>query len=137
MARKKRSSRIIEKAEKRLSGIASIDPHLDLGNGLTIASYRQRINQTRQNLADYNMRLSQADGAQNKVEESERELSRLSEQMLLGVALRYGRDSNEYEVAGGKPRRRKKLTNQTEASASELELKLDSQLVNGNQPVVN
>lgn len=135
MARKKRSSRIIDKAERRLAGIASIDPHLDLGNGTTIASYQKLINQTRQSLVDYNTRLSQADAAQNKVEESERELSRLSEQMLLGVAVKYGRDSTEYEMAGGKPRRRKKVSQQSEPSKSELKAKSNSQLVNGNQPV--
>lgn len=135
MARKKRSSRIIDKAEKRLAGIVSIDPNFDLGNGTTVDSYRKLINQTRQSLVNYNTQLSQADAAQNQVEESERELSRFSEQMLLGVAVKYGRDSTEYEMAGGKPRRRKKVSQQAKASKSELTAKLNSQLVNGKQPV--
>ncbi len=37
MAFKKRSSTVIENAQTRLASLSSIDPALDLGNGLTAA----------------------------------------------------------------------------------------------------
>ena len=35
------------------------------------------------------------------MEETEKELKQATEKMLLGVAIEYGKDSPEYEVAGG------------------------------------
>lgn len=101
MAYKKKSSVIIEKARRRVSGIESISPTLDLGNGLTCVAYNTKINQSAAALDTYNTLLSQADAALSTFEAIEEELSALSERMLAGVAVRYGFDSIEYEKAGG------------------------------------
>ncbi|MFS0516651.1 hypothetical protein ACEYW6_18310, partial [Nostoc sp. UIC 10607] len=36
MARRKRTSQVLEKAARRAAGINSIDPNLNVGNGLTL-----------------------------------------------------------------------------------------------------
>ncbi|NJL40673.1 MAG: hypothetical protein HC840_28945 [Leptolyngbyaceae cyanobacterium RM2_2_4] len=46
------------------------------------------------------MTLSAIDAARSKVEEVERSLRSLSERMLLGVAVKYGKSSYEYTMAG-------------------------------------
>jgi len=53
MARRKRSSKAIEKAERRAAGLASIDPALDLGHGLTLGAYRVTIDETQGKLEAY------------------------------------------------------------------------------------
>ena len=55
----------------------------------------------RDKLNEYNTLLSDADSALNQLEALESTISDLSDRMLKGVASRYGRDSDEYEKAGG------------------------------------
>lgn len=101
MAFKKRSSPLIESAQTRLASLSSIDPALDLGSDLTAAAYKSAIQDTQAKLDAYNALLSQADEAANTLNAAEKELGSLSERMLAGVAVKFGKDSNEYEMAGG------------------------------------
>ncbi|BDI17453.1 hypothetical protein ANSO36C_32550 [Nostoc cf. commune SO-36] len=41
------------------------------------------------------------DSSRTEIEEMEKHLSQLSEKMLMVVAIKYGKDSREYEMAGG------------------------------------
>ncbi|BAY13759.1 hypothetical protein NIES2098_69560 [Calothrix sp. NIES-2098] len=45
--------------------------------------------------------LSVVDSSKDKIEELEKQLSQLCEKMLTVVAIKYGKDSREYEMAGG------------------------------------
>lgn len=101
MARKKRGSKTYDKALIRKAALVSIDPALDLGNGLTIAAYDAKITATKATMDSYNTVLSQADEKQNLFTDSEKELRNWNERMLSAVAGKYGKDSNEYEKAGG------------------------------------
>jgi hypothetical protein len=101
MARKKRSSRIIERAQRRLSSIQSINPQLALDGAISTKDYAKHIDELRQKLNAYNTALSTVDDLYNQFTDGERQLADYSEKMLLGVAVRYGKDSNEYEMAGG------------------------------------
>ena len=70
-------------------------------------------------MTDYNKGLSNVDALQNRVNESEQRLAELSEQMLLGVAAKYGKNSSEYEMAGGvKKSDRKKPKRKLSTAAS-------------------
>jgi hypothetical protein len=104
MARKKRSSLVLNKAVRRASGMNSIDPNLDVGNGLTLSAFSTLIErmQTRENA--YNSALSNLDKLYREMLETERELADMAEHMLLGVATRYGKSSIEYGMAGGVPK---------------------------------
>lgn len=102
MAKAKRKSATVEQAMKRLAGLEAISPTLNLGNGLTVASYSAAVSAAITKLDAYNTLLSNADSAQNDLAAQEKTLRQLSERMLEAVGAVYGHDSNEYEKAGGK-----------------------------------
>jgi hypothetical protein len=108
MPRPKRNSQIIEKAQRRLEALQSIEPDLDFGNNLSITIYAEQIEQTRRAIAHYNTLLSTVDEAQAVVEALEKQVSTLSTRLLKNVGARYGEDSLEYMKAGGKIRRSRK-----------------------------
>lgn len=111
MARKKKTSKTIDDANVRLSSIKSIAENLDLGNGVTAVGYENLINEVKTLLDDYNTTLSTVDAKANLYEAKEKELRDLHERVLISVAAKYGKDSNEYEKAGGvKKSERKKPT---------------------------
>ncbi len=101
MSRQKRSSAALDKAERRVAGLRSIDTQLDLGNSLTLDSFTTAVDKARSKLETYNTLLSTVDAAYNELLEAEKSLGSLTEHMLLGVASKYGKDSHEYEMAGG------------------------------------
>jgi hypothetical protein len=101
MGRRKRNSKVLEQAHERLSGLKSIDPNLDLGNGLTVSAHEQAVNSLRAKLDSYNQKLSDLDEELLSLETDEAKLNDLNGRMLAGVGARYGRNSAEYEKAGG------------------------------------
>lgn len=108
MPRQKRGSKVLEKADKRSAAMMSIATDLDLGNNLTLVGYVEQIALLREGLTVYNATLSNIDQYHNDVMDLEQKVSDLSEQMLLGVAVKYGKNSNEYEMAGGIRKRDRK-----------------------------
>lgn len=101
MARRKRTSSAIDKAKLRINSMKSIDAALDLGSGLTVASYKTQIDSTQAALDLYNQTLSSIDDLLNDVVAKEKVLATLNERMLTGVATKFGKDSSQYEQAGG------------------------------------
>ena len=117
MAFKKSASPAIEVAQARLAALKSMDPKPDLGGDLTIANYQAATQAVQAKLEAYHTLLSQADDAANVLREAEKELNALNVRVLLGVASKYGKNSSQYEVAGGtrlseikRPPRKPKLT---------------------------
>ena len=115
MAFKKKTSSKVDEARKRLAGLISVDPELDLGKGLTIEVFKEKIQEVEQSLDNYNTKLSEADEAKNIFSSKEKELNSIARRMLAGVGVKFGYDSDEYEKAGGtrtserkKPNRQKK-----------------------------
>jgi hypothetical protein len=108
MARRKRTSQILEKAVRRLAGLSSIAPNLDLGDGLTLASFSTLIEAMRIRQNGYNSALSNLDRLYREMLDTERELADMAEHMLLGVATRYGKSSVEYGMAGGVPKNQRR-----------------------------
>ena len=101
MAYKRRSSQVIADAQQRSTNLKAIDPNLDLGGGLTVAAFDNEIAEVQITLDQYNTLLAQADAVLNKLNDLEKNLGTLSGRMLAGVGVRYGKDSSEYEMAGG------------------------------------
>jgi hypothetical protein len=101
MPRRKRTSRTLEKAELRLAGLKAVDPTLDFGDNRTITQLTTQINQLRSKLDAYNTALAVIDSCKTEIEALEKRLGDLSDRMLIGVAFKYGKDSREYEMAGG------------------------------------
>lgn len=101
MSRKKRTSRVVEKAELRISGLKAIDPNMDFGDDRSLPNMIQLIEQYRTKMNAYNTALAVIDSSKTEMEELEKTLSELNDKMLIGVAFKYGKDSIEYEMAGG------------------------------------
>ncbi len=101
MAYKRRTSKEIEQAQVRATNLEAISPTLDLGNSLTVMAYRAQIQATQTLLDSYNRKLAEADDALNALVASEKELKTMSARMLAGVGVAYGKDSSQYEQAGG------------------------------------
>lgn len=119
MARRKRGSRTLERAQKRLDGIQAVNPKFSAGSGVTAASYLKMINELRSEISAYNTALSNVDALTNRVADKEKQLAQYSERMLLAVAAQYGKDSDEYEKAGGvRKQDRKRPTRKLAGAAS-------------------
>jgi len=101
MARRKRTSKVATAAETRAAALKSIDSALVLNDDLTLAGYNAAIDETKAKLADYNTKLSNLDGELNELQKLEKSLKTLTARMLAGVGVKYGKDSDQYEKAGG------------------------------------
>ncbi|MEH1805067.1 hypothetical protein [Nostoc sp.] len=101
MPRQKRTYRVLEKAELRMSGLKAIDPSMDFGDARNLQNITQIIQQYRSKIEAYNTTLALIDSYKNEMKDLETTLSDLTEKMLLGVAFKYGKDSYEYQMAGG------------------------------------
>ncbi|BAY15819.1 hypothetical protein NIES21_16380 [Anabaenopsis circularis NIES-21] len=101
MSLKKRTPRVLEKAELRVSGLKAIDPNMDFGDERNLQNMTQLIEQYRSKIDAYNTALAVIDSSKMAMKELEKKLGALNEKMLIGVAFKYGNDSTEYEMAGG------------------------------------
>ena len=101
MSRRKRSSRILEKAEFRVAGLKAIDPNINFDDTYNLQNLNQLIESFHNMLDDYNAAIAIIDSSRNKLDEMEKNLSQVSDKMLMGVGFKYGKNSNEYELAGG------------------------------------
>ena len=124
MSRRKRTSRILEKAELRSAGLKSIVPSIKFDDdNNNIEKLIASIEQLRTKLDAYNTALSVIDSSQSEIEEMEKNLSSLSEKMLMAVAIKYGKNSREYEMGGGvrnSERIRKIRSSRLKASAAQV-----------------
>jgi hypothetical protein len=101
MALRKRSSTTLDNAEQRANSLETINPALDLGTGLSLVKFKQLIADGRAKLNAYNQTLTLADHQGNDVDAAEKVARDYSGRMLAGIAAMHGKDSNEYEAAGG------------------------------------
>jgi hypothetical protein len=101
MSRKKRSSRILEKAEFRVAGLKAIDQNIKFDDTYNLQNLTQLIDNFHNMLDDYNAAIAMIDSSKTKLDEMEKTLNQVSDKMLMGVGFKYGKNSNEYELAGG------------------------------------
>ena len=101
MSRKKRKSSVLEKVESRAAGIKLVDPNLKLDDDYSLEKMLDSVEQLRNKLEVHNNALSLADSSLTEVEEMEKNLNKLSQKMLMLIAIKYGTDSPEYETSGG------------------------------------
>ena len=110
MARRKRNSRTLGKAQLRLASIKSISQTLDVGEDLNVKYYTEKIEKMRQSLEAYNTTLSTIDTLLTQLVENEEDLADYSEKFLRGIAYKFGSNSHEYEMAGGTRKSDRKRT---------------------------
>ena len=99
--RRRKSNRILEQAEVRAAGLVAISPKIDFGNGRSLNNLQNQINQLQGKINAYNTALTTVDNLRREIKNCEKALGDLSDCMLTGVAFEYGKDSAEYEMAGG------------------------------------
>jgi hypothetical protein len=102
MARIKRTSNSLENLKQRLAGMTSIDPKIDLGNGITAEEAERLVKTGDTLLQEYNTLLSDADEKQYAIEQLEKKIDSFCVGILASAAVKYGKDSIEYEKVGGK-----------------------------------
>ena len=98
---KRRPSRILEKAELRTAGFKAIDPNMDFGDARNLQTMSEIMVKLRSKIEAYNTALAVIDSTKTEIDELEKTLGDLMDKMLIGVAFKYGKDSREYEMAGG------------------------------------
>ncbi|BAZ00045.1 hypothetical protein NIES37_40280 [Tolypothrix tenuis PCC 7101] len=101
MAFRKRTSRVLEKAQLRFSGLKSIVPDINFDEEHNLEKLMATIEYLRTKIDVYNTALSVVDSSRGEIEELEKHLNQLCEKMLMIVAIKHGKDSREYEMAGG------------------------------------
>lgn len=101
MPKKRIVSKIIQAASARAAGIESIDPAPNMGTDVTLQGYKTLIAAGTAQLATYNTLLAEVGEAKNQIERLEKQIRDYSERMLAAVAVKFGKDSDEYEMAGG------------------------------------
>ena len=105
----------LEKGTTRLAAVKSIDAALDLGNNINVTVYETELNLLRTKLNTYNTTLSTIDDLYNACLVQIDVVKDLNERILTGVATKYGKNSTQYEMAGGKKKsERKKPAKKTE-----------------------
>ena len=111
MARRKLSRVLdLEKGITRLAAVKSIDVALDLGNTITVPNYEVQVNLLSTKLSAYNTALSTIDDLYNECIAQIDIIKDWNERILTGVATKYGKNSSQYEMAGGKRKSERKKT---------------------------
>jgi hypothetical protein len=102
MARKKLVRVVdLEKGITRLASVKSIDPELDLGNGINVPNYGEQVTLLADLVSRYNTTLSTLDDMYNEFAAQNLAVRDWNERILTGVATKYGKNSSQYEMAGG------------------------------------
>ena len=101
MPRLQRTSRILDKGQLRILKLKAVDPQMDFGSDRNLETLSKQIEQLNTTLNDYNTTIAQLDATKLEIDEMERRMGDLLDQLMNGVSAQYGNDSREYEMAGG------------------------------------
>jgi hypothetical protein len=92
---------VIAKAIVRSNNLKAISPTLDLGGDLSLVAFDKLITQAETALDEYNQTVALLDEKGNRLDALLKQTSDMSARMLAGIGARHGRNSSEYEQAGG------------------------------------
>jgi CII-binding regulator of phage lambda lysogenization HflD len=101
MTTKTRESKALEKAEARIKGMQDSGTSIDLGNGISLENYAAKTLALRKRVDAYNAQVKALEEERQNILKDEKELNDFSEHVLLGVGAVYGKQSKQYEEAGG------------------------------------
>jgi len=101
MPRLQRTSRILDKGQLRIFKLRAVDSKMDFGSDRNLETLSQQIEQLQTKLNDYNTTIAKLDATKLEIDEMERRMGDLLDQLMNGVSAQYGNDSREYEMAGG------------------------------------
>jgi hypothetical protein len=98
------TSKTLETAHRRMLGFRYLDPEMNFGNGLSVPNFTDQVETLKAKLDAYNEMVNALKQERKSLEAMEKTLRGTSERMLGAVASLYGKESNEYEIAGGTKR---------------------------------
>ena len=101
MARRKRTSQVLELARQRLAGLKAITPPAVLGGNLSLESYETEIEAYSTRQDSYNSKIADLDDETNQMDDHEERLNELNQRVFSAVKGQYGPDSSELEQLGG------------------------------------
>jgi len=101
MARRRRTSPVLEIGRQRLAALKEINPKPDFGPGLTLAAFEAAVEALRTRQDGYNGDVSSLDEQSNLFDAQEQQLSELNTRVLAAIKATYGPDSSEFEQLGG------------------------------------
>jgi len=101
MPRLQRTSRILDKGQLRIFKLRAVDSKMDFGSDRNLETLSQQIEQLQTKLNNYNTTIAKLDATKLEIDEMERRMGDLLDQLMNGVSAQYGNDSREYEMAGG------------------------------------
>ncbi|MGG6266370.1 hypothetical protein ACQ4M3_08520 [Leptolyngbya sp. AN03gr2] len=101
MTNRTKQSKALERAQARIEGMKSTGALIDLGNGVSLQNYVAKTEALRKQVESYNALIQTLEQTRQNIAQAEQELNDFSEHMLLGVAALYGKQSKQYEYAGG------------------------------------
>ncbi|WP_394794592.1 hypothetical protein [Armatimonas sp.] len=101
MARPRSTSAILDSAKQRLEALKNIEPNLDFGGGVSVATLTTAVDGTQTKQTAYNDTASELTARAIELDEALEQLRQLDSRVLSGVAAVYGRNSKEYGMVGG------------------------------------
>ena len=101
MARKRRTSAVLETSRQRLAGLKQFKKPPNFGPELTTPAYETVVNGFTDDLDLYNQHLAGLDDEQNHIDSGEETLADWNKRILAAVGAQFGTDSSEYELVGG------------------------------------
>ena len=111
MARQRRTSATLDAFKARLQGIKQISPAPNLPPNLSLASLDTAASEAQTLLDSHNALILALDDSTNQLKAKEQAIEKLYTRALDAIAAQYGKDSSEYELAGGtRTSERKKRT---------------------------
>ncbi len=113
-----RKSATIEKALLDLANLKSINPTLDLGDGVSIEAMTGLVDEARQAIETLNMATIAVSTNRRLIQEKESAIVDLSARLRLGIGSKFGRKSDEYRIVNQTSKRSKNTKPAEQPAAS-------------------
>jgi hypothetical protein len=113
-----RKSATIEKALLDLANLKSIDPALDLGDGVSIEAMTGLVEEARQAIETLNMATVAVSTNRRLIQEKESAIVDLSTRLRLGIGSKFGRKSEQYRIVNQSSKRGKNTKPAEQPAAS-------------------
>jgi hypothetical protein len=100
MPRPLQQSEALKKGEDRLNAMETNEIEIDLGNGISRSAYAERVQSLRGKIDTYNALIAQVAQIRAEIDQEESDLNDFSENILMAIAVMYGKQSKQYSAIG-------------------------------------
>jgi hypothetical protein len=121
MLQEKVNSHVVTTAQLGIDKIRSIDPKLDLGNGLTLDKFADNVKMTQAAIARYNTAAAELANMNRAMRAQETGLRKDLNRLVMGVGAKYGEASTQYETVQKLWRRTRRSSAATAATKGAIE----------------